>query len=101
MSSRLGPFGIIAAFSLALPACNKSSNAPAPPIVEHKAPEAKNIIVEEDAPGPQAVAIPKNHKGVSFSKDGKRVAFIVEEGKRYRAIVDGREEELHDGITIV
>lgn len=52
-------------------------------------------------PAPKTVPIPREFKSVNFSHDGRRVAFGAVDGKQYRAIVDGKPEQLYDDVTVV
>ena len=51
--------------------------------------------------GRKTVEIPKDFKSVKFSHDGRRVAFAASDGKQYRAIVDGKPEQLYEDVTVV
>ena len=50
---------------------------------------------------PKFVPIPDGFKAISFSRRGGHVAFVIPEGKRFRAVIDGRQEQSYDQVSII
>lgn len=107
MSFRLALVSGSALSALLLCGCGKSAPpADTPPTDQPNpnpaAPPTPAPAEQDDWPtGAKSVPVPNDFKAVSVSRGGGRVAFVVPEGKQYRAVIDGHPEPLYDNVSVV